>query len=169
MKIKAKYRPELICSRDGTRPAIQETNLGIVKGKVSLSATDGRRLLVLPVEAEKKEFGRVPKEAIKLAREKRTSRKQEVVTIGLNGKIELENGWILPRPMQEELTYPNVDNVIPEHNPRRVCFSAKYLYELAQAMGVDQVILAFKDDISPIVVTAHNEEAYAVLMPIRFQ
>lgn len=169
MKIKAKYRPELICSRDGTRPAIQETNLGIVKGKVCLSATDGRRLLVLPVEAEKKEFGRVPKEAIKLAREKRTSRKQEVVTIGLNGKVELENGWTLPRPMQEELKYPNVDQVIPEQCPRKICFSAKYLHELAQAMGVDQVILAFKDDMSPIVVTSHNEEAYAVLMPCRFQ
>lgn len=169
MKISSKYKPELICSKDRTRGVLLDANVRLVKGKPALVATDGRRLVVVPVEAEEKEFGPVPKEAIQLARAKRQDKKQSVVKMILNGKIELENGWTLPRPKQEGLAnYPNVDHVIPEerNTDMKICFNAKMLHELAQAMGVEVVTLKFQPN-GAILVTAENEEAYGVLMPCR--
>lgn len=171
MKFKSKYRPELICSKDRTRKAITEPNVGIVKGKTCLTATDGKRLLVIPVEAEESEFGIISKDALILARQKREDRKQDVVSVGVNGCITLANGWTLPRPNQSEFKYPNVEQVIPERKStdQKVSFNAKFLYEISQALGVDQVVLQFQDQMSPIIVSSPNEEGYAVLMPCRIQ
>jgi DNA polymerase III sliding clamp (beta) subunit (PCNA family) len=170
MKFKAKYRPELICSKDVTRRAITEPHVGKVRGKVCLTATDGRRLLVIPVDAEPSEFGTLPKDALSLARSKREDKKQEVVSIGVNGCITLANGWTLPKPNQEEFKYPNVENVIPEKSRNhQVSFNAKLLYQLAQSMGVEQVILNFQDSMSAILVSSPGDEAYGVLMPMRFE
>lgn len=169
MKISSKYKPELICSKDRTRGVLLDANVRLVKGKPALVATDGRRLVVVPVEAEEKEFGPVPKEAIQLARAKRQDKKQSVVKMVLNGKVELENGWTIPRPSQEGLArYPEVETVIPEQkmNDLKVCFDSKMLYELTQAMGVQVVTLTFQPN-GAILVTATNEEAYGVLMPCR--
>ena len=172
MKLKSKYRPELICSRDATRMVLTNANLGFVKGKQCLVATDGKRLLVLPVEGEQleKENGPVPREALKLAREKRPSRKQDVVSIVLNGKCELENGWTLPRPTQEDMKYPNVEQVIPTPSSmdQKISFNARFLWEIAQALGVEHVILTHNPG-GAITVTSPHEEAYAVLMPMRYE
>lgn len=167
MKIKTKYKPELICSKDHCRPSIHEPHIGVVRNQTTLSATDGRRLVVVPVEADESEYGYMPKEALQLARQKREDKKQDVISLGVNGCITLANGWTLPRPKQSQLKYPNVDMVIPEKTAVKISFSAKYLHELAQAMGVDVVSLSFDSDTSPILVTAQNEPAYGVLMPVR--
>lgn len=166
MKLKTKYRPELICSKDETRAVLQNAELTELDGKTSLVATDGRRLLVLPVEADSKEYGPVPPVAFKLARQHRSSKMADVVQITLNGKVEFENGWTIPRP--EQLKFPNVKTVIPEQPPRyRVCISAKYLHEIANSLGVDQVILEIRDANDPLTIRAQHEEGFAVLMPVR--
>jgi len=171
MKLKAKYRPELICSKDYTRAAIMEPNVGNIRGKTSMVATDGRRLLVIPVEAEEKEFGRISKDAIRMARLTRQDKKQDTLNLVVNGRIELPNGWSFPRPDQKEFNYPNVENVIPNKTsqPHRVCFDAKMLWELAQSMGTRAVVLSFQDHQSAITVTALGDDAYGVLMPMRIE
>lgn len=169
MRFKSKYKPELICSRDVTRPVLHHPNLSVVKGKRCLTATDGKRLLVIPVMAEQSEEGIVPKEALKLAREKRASKKQDMVSIGLNGKCELENGWTIPRIVQEDLKYPNVEQVIPAPSAadQKVSFNAKFLWEIAQSLGIEHVVLTFQPG-GAITVTSPHEEAYAILMPMRY-
>lgn len=170
MRLKTKYKPEIICSRDATRAVINNANLGIVKGSTCLVSTDGRRLLVIPVYADDKEFGPVPKEALSLARQKRLSKKQDTISIVLNGKVELENGWTLPRPNQQEMKFPNIEHVIPDKSPMdvRVSFDASLLYGIAQSMGVSQVILTFQPG-GAITVRSPGEDAYAVLMPMRYE
>lgn len=169
MKFKTKYKPELICSRDATRKAITEPNVGKVKGKTCLTATDGRKLVVIPVEADESEFGVIPKDAIVLARQKRESKRQDTVSVQVNGCIQLANGWTLPRPNQADFSYPNVESVIPERrsSDHKVSFNAKFLYQLATSIGADVVVLQYRDNMSPIVITAPGDEAYAVLMPCR--
>jgi DNA polymerase III sliding clamp (beta) subunit (PCNA family) len=172
MKLKAKYRPELICSKDATRFVLTEPHVKVIKGKPSLCATDGRRLLVIPIEAEKSEFGTLPKDAIRLARSTRQDKRQDNLHLNLNGCITLPNGWTLPRPKQEDFSnFPNVEQVIPNPDKQTcvVSFDAKLLYELSQAMGVRQVVLKFQDKGSAITVTSPREEAYGVLMPMRIE
>lgn len=169
MKFKTKYKPELICSKDASRRGITEPNVGKVKGKTCLTATDGRKLVVIPVEANESEFGIIPKDAIVLARQKRESKKQDTVSVQVNGCIQLANGWTLPRPNQADFNYPNVEQVIPERRStdHKISFNAKFLYQLAMSMGADVVMLQFQDSMAPIVITTPGDEAYAVLMPCR--
>lgn len=168
MRVKTKYKLELICSRDNLRPAIENLSLREVKGKPSLCATDGRKLVVIPVvESDPSEYGNVPKEALTIARRKRQDKRSDTVKLVLNGKVEFENGWTMPR--DQELTFPNVESVIPgARSETQISFSAKYLYEIAQSMGVDTVTLNLSsNNTDPIRVTAPGEEAFAVLMPLR--
>lgn len=171
MKYSTRYKPELICSKDGTRPSIEDAELREINGKPVLCATDGRRLVVIPVEeCDPSEYGRVPKKALQFAKQSRKDKRQPIVKLDLNGSVKFENGWTMPR--EQGLIFPNVQSVIPGNRQEiKVCFNAKYLYEIAQAMGVENVSLGFVQQGSQVIdairVTAENEKAFGVLMPVR--
>lgn len=168
MRYKAKYKPELICSKDELRPVLHEVRLTKVKGKPSLVATNGRTLVVMPVVAEKEEFGTIPNSALKFARKNKLSHRQDEIGMKLNGKVEFENGWSMPRDAQLDMNFPNVENVIPTATPMvKIALDAKYLWDLAQAMGVTQLQLSITNPMDAVLVTAHNETAYGVIMPVR--
>ena len=53
------------------------------------------------------------------------------------------------------------------------CLNAKFLYEIAQALGGDRVVIEILDATSPIVVKGSHEnyieESIGVLMPVRIK
>ena len=60
MRIKTKFNPEMIASRDKTRAALQSSQLKTYNGKDVVVATDGRRLIVVPVERSEGEMDPSP-------------------------------------------------------------------------------------------------------------
>lgn len=167
MRIQKKYRPELIASKDGLRPAIQEPWISNHKGKDVLVATNGRGLVVVPVELEEGEEGQVPQKALKFARANVLDRKSTSVSFALNGSVQFENGWSMPRgPKQTD--FPNWTTAIPEEAPISVSINVKQLFELAQAMGCEIVSLHIKSPSDAVIVKPTDRNgAFGVLMPYR--
>lgn len=166
MKLRRKYRPELIASKDATRFVINDLQISEHEGKPVLVATDGRKLVVVPVALEENEKGRLPKAALIFAR-KHANRKDDI-TMRLNGKVEFPNGWTMP--LLEEGNYPTWQQVVPSKESRktRIAFNARFLYELAQAMGAEEVVLHMGDPMEAIIVEPGvSDGEFGVLMPCR--
>jgi hypothetical protein len=165
MKIHKSQKIELIAA-DTIRPAIAHPFLEGDK----LIATDGRRLVVLPVEREEGDSdGRVTEAALKAAR--KLTRKNESAQIKANGSFVFTAGSTLPRPNEDECgRFPNWRQLIPAEgqHPHFVTVNAKFLWEIAQALGADSIKIAIKDELSPVLVTsAQAPGAIAVLAPVR--
>lgn len=166
MKLRTKYKPELVCSKDGLRPKLNSPSLETVNGKKRIVATDGRRLAVIPVEAFSEESGTVPIKALEFARKNKKTPKQDSISINLNGKIEFENGWTMPAP--EQLGFPDVEHVIPKEDAKiSLTLNAKILYDLARALGNEVITLNIIDALCAIRVTVPQDEAFGVIMPVR--
>lgn len=174
-----------------------------------LVVTDGRRMVLLPAEPEPGDVsGIVPTEAVtealRLAKKpkgKKTGSDPDggLAGITINGVVKLRNGAEFPKV---EGIYPNYAQVIPDYVKLRmqekrteeeqtvvdralderttIAFNARMLFEMAQAMGSDSVVLEMvksKDGgggVNPmpeIVVRPGNNEAVhgavGVLMPMR--
>ncbi len=131
--------PFLITLRDGTR---------------ALAATDGRRAVVLPVEGEEGDTdGAVTREVLQAAGKARPKSCGDDVYVRANGTLEALPGPItFPRPCPEA-RFPDVESVTPNGEPEyRITLDAKFLAEIAAAMGCDAVTLELHDDGLPIVV-----------------
>lgn len=166
MKLRRKYRPELIASKDATRAVINDLQISEHEGKPVLVATDGRKLVVVPITLEKGEKGRLPKDALAFAR--KTAHRKDDLTMSLNGKVEFPNGWTMP--LKLDGNYPTWQTVVPEKADRkhRISFNAKFLYELAQAMGTDEVVLHMGTAMDSIIVEPGvSDGEFGVLMPCR--
>ncbi len=165
MKLPKTQKIELIAA-DSIRPAIAHPFLEGDK----LIATDGRRLVVLPVEREEGDAdGRVTEAALKAAR--RIARKNEPAQIKAGGCFAFADGSTLPRPSEEDFgRFPNYKQVMPAEgqHPHFVTVNAKFIWEISQALGADSIKIAIKDEVSPVLVTSQQAPgAIAVLMPIR--
>lgn len=167
MRIAKKLRPELITSRDKTRECLTRAELTDHKGSAVLVATDGRRLLVVPVDKEEGDTdGPIPTEALKFSRSAIRDKKTTEVQFSVNGGIKFSNGWTMPRP--EQLRFPTWQQVIPEKGKHSISFRAKFLMELATAMGCEDVTISFDGPNTPIYVEPSEgaNGRFAVLMPI---
>ena len=165
-------------------------------GKGELAATDGRKLIVLPVECEPHDTdGFVTVDALKAARKvgKATRRHGGIVRIVANGaqavydrpaenypEAEAEStppAMTMPRPTDG--AFPKLDAVIPSSfdDERRttVGFNAEFLAELQEALGARSVLLSFArrddgtiDPACPILVTSGRtrDNGIGVLMPV---
>lgn len=171
-----------------------------------LVVTDGRRMVLLPVEVEPGDVsGIVPTEAVtealRLAKKsKGTGPDGGLAGISINGVVKLRNGAEFPKV---DGVYPNYNQVIPDYVKLRmqekrtegeqatvdgslnerttVAFNARLLFEIAQAMGSDSVVLELVKskkecagvDPNEIIVArpASDKEsvhgAVGVLMPMR--
>ena len=173
MKIKKECKIELIASRDETRhvlcnPYLQGSNL---------IATDGQRLVAIPVELEEGDSdGPIDCSAFKLSR--KTSSGEKLSKISANGclKVHTKDGEItMPRKNLEGYSFPQWQKVLP--NPDRggikIGLNAKFLYEIAQALGGDRVVIEILDATSPIIVKGSHENyiegSIGVLMPVRIK
>lgn len=173
MNISTQCKIELCASQDATRHAISEPYLDITDGRATIVATDGRRCVIIPVEAAPGDVsGFVSGEVLKAAR--KLAGKCAPASVELNGVAKLTNGATLPRhgDAKPDDQFVNWRQVIPrEDKPHKISFNARMLYECAQAMGAENVTLHFGHDTHPIVLTpcspAPCMEAKAVLMPRR--
>jgi len=146
-------------------------------------------LVVVPVKPEEHDkTGPVSSEAIKAAR-KILGNKGETVEFSANGEIKLPGGTIFPRVVGGH--FPPIDAVIPTYKQGSdgtltIGLDAKYLLELAKALGADKsrptvhltIQLPTRDKagvcsnevLDPYVVTVGPSKldgAFGVLMPCR--
>jgi DNA polymerase III sliding clamp (beta) subunit (PCNA family) len=173
MKLKKECKIELIASKDATRHILCNPYLEGSK----LIATDGRRLVMIPVEREEGDSdGPVDCCALKLSR--KTVSGEKLSKISANGclKVQTKDGEItMPRKNLDGYSFPQWQKVLPD--PKRggvkIALNAQYLYEMAQAFGGDSVTIEVLDATSPILVkgTGENyiEGSIGVLMPVRIK
>ena len=173
MKIKKECKIELIASRDETRHVLCNPYLQGSK----LIATDGQRLVAIPVELEEGDSdGPIDCSAFKLSR--KTSSGEKLSKISANGclKVQTKDGEItMPRKDFNGYSFPQWQKVLP--NPDRggikIGLNAKFLYEIAQALGGDRVVIEILNATSPIVVKGSGdhyiEGSIGVLMPVRIK
>lgn len=173
MKLPKDCLLEKICSKDATRPAISAPYLDVdAERSAHVIATNGAAMAKIPVSIDPLDVaGYVPVGALKEAR--KLAKKDNESALALNGTAQTTNGATFPRESAE--TFPNWRQVWPKLEGKiQVSFDARLLYELAQAMGTEGVILTF-DAGAPISVrpsatsacTPASLGARGVIMPIR--
>jgi DNA polymerase III sliding clamp (beta) subunit (PCNA family) len=173
MKLPKNCLVEKVASQDSTRPAIGAPYLDIDEKRTAhIISTNGAALVKIPVEIEGEDCaGYLPAVALKEAR--KLARKADPINLSCNGSAKLLNGATYPRESRE--TFPNWRQVWPKEEGKiTLALDARLLYELAQALGTEGVVLTFNPG-EPISVraTATNGvkpasvEARGVIMPIR--
>ncbi len=160
MKLHRNGKPWLCTAREAGRYGTEHPFLITLRdGTRALAATDGRRAVVLPVDGEEGDTdGAVTREAITAAGKARPKSCGDDVYVRANGSLEIPGGATFPRPEQGSDgqpfgRFPPVEDVTPRGEPEyRITFDAKFLAEIAAAMGCDAVTLELHDDGLPIVV-----------------
>jgi DNA polymerase III sliding clamp (beta) subunit (PCNA family) len=176
MKFQTANKIEKIASKDETCYALN----GVYHDKTAkaLIATDGHRMIILPVtENEHDDDGIVPLDAIKAARDSAKKNKYNEapnMTV-VDGKVSVPMGG-LTLPIVDA-QFPEWQRVLPSFNPAdknvvTITINAKYLAELAEALGSRdsgvQISFQLDDTYGPIAVRPSAENgAHAVLMPVR--
>jgi DNA polymerase III sliding clamp (beta) subunit (PCNA family) len=162
--------PYLICDRDAM-PLPPE------KDKAQLVATDGKKMVILHVDSThldkscnkvENTSGMIPVDAIK------TAQRDKVATgvLGANGNVTLPSGQTFTR---DEYTFPNVKvvfNASRDETKVRIGLNAKFLYDMAQALGSDELVLEITDPSQGIHVAPNNpkgNDGRGILMPVRCQ
>ncbi len=176
MRISKLAKPELCAAKEESRYAITYPWLDTEAGYVV--ATNGRCMVRIPVtETSDDTTGPIPTKILKSAR-KDAPRTAPEMSVVLNGTAAAY-GVSMPRGGDPETRFPDYAGVIPsDKRPNvRLGLSAKYLLDIAKAMGTDSVVLeisAEDPDETPIVVRPVGEGiggnpvpgALGVLMPI---
>jgi hypothetical protein len=138
-------------------------------------ACDGRRLVVVPVLFEDEDTDSFLKPDVLPQARKAANKKDEQITLGVNGVVKLSNGVQLPGVDPNALAgspnYPNYAQVIPNAEPKlTIALNAHYLSEIADALGSDgYVVLQIVDELTPFRVSGGIYGAQAVLMPCRIK
>lgn len=179
MKLPRNQKIELCASEDPHRIAISAPYL---KGK-RLVATNGRHLVVLPVERSPDDVdGYIPAGVLAAAR--KVEKRGNEITIGLSGAYALADGSTMPRSKElDESAYPNFEQVIPKGGAEngyalRFSINVKSLLAVAKALDTESVVVEFKDEVSPYIVrqgqlgfdgkrASGKREAFGVIMPTR--
>lgn len=147
-----------------------------------LLSCNGKALAVVPVERDEEDIdGPVSQEALKAATKGPAKVQASIVA---NGALKVD-GISFPRP-EETGVFPRVDAIIPDPDslPYSVTLNAKMLYELAQAIGTEQVTLRFAtategDQIGSVITALKVEPdpqsdggtngAFGIIMPCTFR
>jgi len=179
MKIPKTCKLEKVVSKDESREPLLSILIESKDGQSNAVATDGRRMAVVPIEiADEDQLDgqklMTPKALIEARKQAKQAKES---TIGLNGAAMMPNGEVYP--WKKDVNYPNWRQVVPPNdNPRQtISFNAKYLYELAQAIGCpnDCVTLQIEtnsatgklDASRPLIIEEKTTGGKGVLMPTR--
>jgi hypothetical protein len=139
----AKAKPELCVSKDKQRPVLTHLYLRIVKGRGksakpvgTLEATDSYRAVRLPVTLDDGDTeGFIPADVYKAARKLGG-------WIQANDSLVTADGTTYPRPALGQ--WPKLEQLWPAETAElEVGLNALFLWELAQALGSEQVRLRF--------------------------
>jgi DNA polymerase III sliding clamp (beta) subunit (PCNA family) len=175
MKLPKNCLVEKVASQDATRAAITLPYLDIDGQRTAhVVATNGAAMVKLPVEITAEDVaGYVPTAALKEGR--KLAKRTDSVDLVCNGSAKLLNGATYPRESRE--TFPPWRQVWPKEEGKiTLALDARLLYELAQAMGTEGVVLTFNPG-EPISVRATatkacqpaSFDARGILMPIRIK
>ena len=173
MKISKTCKVELIASTDATRYVLNNPYLQGNK----LITTNGKSLVMIPVERDSEDTdGPINVEAFKLSRKVLSGVKDSQIIANGQLKVSTKEGQMtMPRKDLKGGTFPNWEKVIPNENRggKKICLDAALLYDLAQALGNNLVVLEILDETSGIVVKARSDNAISgsigVLMPVRIK
>lgn len=149
MEIKKSYKPELVAAKDDGRLPLNhlllERESALEGGGPALIATNGRMLVIVPVEAESADVdGLIPVEALKAAR--KIGPKSRNAVLSANGRVEYQTkdggSTSVERP---EGKWPPYRSVIPkpDHAWVTLCVNAEYLLAVQKAMGASGLTICF--------------------------
>lgn len=181
MQLPQGLKPQFVISKDASRYMLCNA---LVKDGV-LYASNGRTALFAlyqktdPFEEDEVETALIPHAALKVA-----TRRRSKSTAYFSGVINLlKQGWVRCREQGLDVKieyrapddvdrFPNCAKAVPHEwsNPHSVHFNAKLLYELAQAMGDDQIELTYDGDDNgdPMMVKCHKlGDRFGLIMPLR--
>jgi len=185
MKMHRKYRPELLVSKDATRPQLVCLHLD-TKAKV-LVATNGRGMVTVPVDVDNKDVdGPVFIEAMAEARKvQRASMKKEVTWLHVRALHKLLDvgRMLFRRPTDHR--YPEWENVKPSFKAKDAgtitfALDPALLLNIANAidhsskfvrvtMAVSKKDPTVSDECEPMIVTTDDDEpAVGVMMQVRW-
>lgn len=176
MKIPKQCKLEKIVSKDASREILNYVLIDSKDPEVRAVATDGKMMAIVPVticDTDKIETEKIihPKA---LTEARKQARKEPESEIGLNGSAAMPDGSTFPVPAHmAETKFPNYRAVSkPAKEYKTVCFNAKALYELSQAIGAvgDKVTLQIpigEDALGPLVIEEKTTGGKGILMPCR--
>lgn len=187
MKIPNNALPHKVASTDADplRRNINCLKLEMDDKGARLIATDGRALVVLPVETEDGDTpGLIPRQALEMASDPELRQVtidddmgnlKDVTgptTLALSEhKAVLTDGLEVVRPALDWPKWESVATTAPAEECTRIALNARLLLNIQEALGADWVTLQIKNAVSPIRVTSgYNttpKEAFGVLMPVR--
>lgn len=176
IKLPKSCKPEEVAAKEGSRYAI--TDPWFDQGMKAVCATDGRMVVIIPVESDGEETGALPREALKAFRKAVPRGVEDMAITADNGTVSC-HGITMPREAGEGRRYPEVGGVVPaKAEPPKaregvetitsICLDAKLLAKLAKAMGSDTVRLQITDSgaairVDPIEV---GYGSYGAIMPL---
>ncbi len=166
MRIDKKYKIEKVVSKDPTRENLQNIHVS----KRHAFATDGRILAAVPVRTDGDDtVGWMTPDALKIARKGSTG---DDVDIELNGCQKLQDGTMLLRPTDHR--FPSLMHILMQaHRDRkmRVGLNVRYLRDLADAIGSDEIVLELGKADEAILVRslAKGNSALGLVMPVRIK
>lgn len=175
MELNKRHKIEKVCTpaRDN-RPVMENPYLREQNGRWELQATDSYKLVAIPVEVSEGDTeGAIPVSAVKGTD---SVGKDGIRRIAANGSVSYasKSGGEVTLPRPDKGAFPNFDQLVPAytHNGThefQIAFNAKMLYELAQALGDDQVVLTMQSPLRPIGVRPRStdNDAYGLVMPVR--
>lgn len=147
MKFRKSFKPELFTYKDGDRPHLEHLHLD-VEGK-RLVATDGHRMVVVPVEIEPGDkSGPIPTRVLAAARHHEL-KQCETARVGAKRLHALGTGMdakgpVFERPVLAEPGYPPYAKVVSDSlqpTGKTVTFGVnpQYLLDCAKALGCQHV------------------------------
>jgi hypothetical protein len=159
MKFPKTPKPESVTDRSGTRQALEHpyfTGSEIV-------ATDGRAIVVIPVEAEPGDLaGYIPSAALSAAR-------REDGRLALASADEVwirDRGWRRPKAVFPKWQQA-LDEAAPKPGAFRVRFAVEVLRSVLIAVGGENVTLTFNPADPHAAVLIDGIEARGAVMPMR--
>ena len=146
MKFDRNFKPELIVSKDPFRGALNFVELD--KAENRLCATDGHRLVAVPVQVDEHDTsGPVDSKMLGEARKLAKSAKEDHAEIQCDGALKLTNGATAPRPDRAGMNFPAWRQIMSGVATKSlIAFNAKYLKELAEAIGQEDYVVALAFD-----------------------
>jgi hypothetical protein len=193
-KSRSKVQPELVASKDSSRPVLTTVHLNAAKSRVEV--TDSYMLAVFPVDLDEGDTsGPIPVDALKASRKAPLKHVADRAgtSIRCNSHVEVRHAFgeeasepylTLPRD-SSDYTFPNVDHLFPDDlSDFEIGLDAEKLHKLAKAMGDMRVRIRFcnswaraegngafgPSNMRPFVVCplgASEDDARGILMPIR--
>jgi len=172
MKIKKNFLLEKLVSKDENRPLLHHIYVG--EGKAV--ATNGIAAAVVPIEMEVDDLpGLITAEQLTYGRKRSAireggSKQKTHIHMTANNQIAFRNGWKSERPIIEK-PFPNVNEVFPDKDGDKpvhsVTLNAKLLFDLAQAMGTEEIRLSFYENESAAVLVTTKAGCRGAIMPLK--